>query len=250
MIIFTDIDDTLMKTARKIENISSTIPGAIGNNGKNISFIDIPRQNLINKLLNREVCIPVTARSEKSFKNLLIKFNHQAILNFGATILNSDNTLDLKWHESILLKSEMLNQIKIFSAIKARLKNILYDFEIKTSFENDIYNYINFRDLSLNHKKIATLQKAIETVLYEQEVLDSFYFYNTDKDLTLLPKFIRKEHAVVYLINEKYNKNELSIGIGDNKNDLSFMSCCDFAMLPSDSSLMKLIQYHSSTTKN
>lgn len=246
MIIFTDIDDTLMKTFRKITDFSTVIPGAVGHNGQHISFIDSSRQKLINKLLNEQVCIPVTARSEKSFSNLLIKFNHQAVLNFGATILNSDKSLDLDWHNSILLKSQVLNQEKIFSIIQARLKSILYDFEVKTAFDNDIYNYLNFRDYRLNPDKINTLQKAIETVLYEQEALHSFYFYKTDRDLALIPVFIKKEYAVEYLLTNKHSDKQLSIGIGDHRNDLSFMSCCDFAMLPTDSSLMKFIEHQTS----
>jgi hydroxymethylpyrimidine pyrophosphatase-like HAD family hydrolase len=247
MIIFTDIDDTLMKTFRKITDFTSVVPGAIGHNGQHISFIDTSRQRLINKLLNEQVCIPVTARSEKSFSNLLIKFNHQAVLNFGATILNVDKTLDLDWHNSISLKSETLNQEKIFSIVQARLKNLLYDFEVKTAIDNNIYNYLNFRDYSLNPDKITTLQKAVETVLYEQEVLSNFYFYKTDRDLALIPSFIKKEYAVDYLLTHKYSDKELSIGIGDHRNDLSFMSRCDFAMLPTDSSLMKFIEHQSST---
>lgn len=246
MVIFTDIDDTLMKTFRKITEFASVIPGAIGHNGQNISFIDTSRQRLINKLLNEQVCIPVTARSEKSFSNILIEFKHQAVLNFGATILNVDKTLDLDWHNSISLKSEVLNQKKIFSIVQERLKKLLYDFEVKTAFDNDIYNYINFRDYSLDTNKINSLQKAVETVLYEQEVLNNFYFYKTDRDLALIPTFIKKEYAVDYLLIHKYSDKELSIGIGDHRNDLSFMSRCDFAMLPTDSSLMKLIEHQSS----
>lgn len=245
MVIFTDIDDTLMKTFRKITDFTSLIPGAIGNNGQHISFIEPSRKRLIEVILNEQICIPVTARSEKSFSNLLIKFNHQAILNFGATILNSDKTLDLEWHNSIYLKSEVLNQKNIFSIVQARLKNLLYYFEVKLSFDNDICNYLNFRDYSLNVNKITTLQKAVETVLYEQEVLNSFYFYKTDRDLALIPNFIKKEYAVDYLLTHKYSNKELSIGIGDHKNDLSFMSRCNFAMLPTDSSLMKFIEHKS-----
>ena len=71
---------------------------------------------------------------------------------------------------------------------------------------------------------------------------DKFYLYNTDRDLAVIPCFIKKEYAVSYLLEHHYPNKELSIGIGDHANDLSFMSCCDFAMLPTDSTLMKLIQ--------
>lgn len=242
MIIFTDIDDTLMKTARKISDNVSVIPGARGFNGDNISFIDLSRQKLIKGLLDSQVCIPVSARSEKSFANLLINFNYEAILNFGATIINKDKSLNLEWYNSIYLKSEVLNQISIFNIVKKRLSNFIYDFDVKISLDNGIYNYLNFRDYSLNKMKIDSLQKAIEIILYEKDVLNSFYFYKTDRDLALIPNFIKKEYAVKYLLDTHYSTKELSIGIGDHKNDVSFMSICDFAMLPTDSSLMKLIK--------
>lgn len=241
MIIFTDIDDTLMQTSRKIKQKSTAIPGAIGNDGQHSSFMDKSRKNLLDKLLTQEVCIPVTARNQKSFDNLLIKFKHEAVLNFGATIINLDKSVDMKWANSISIKSDYLNQKEIFFQLKKELNSLLDDFIVKISFDHGIYNYMNFRNENFDIKKILNLEKNITDFLIKNDYTHSFYIYKTDRDLALIPSFIKKEHAVQYLLEQRYSNKELSIGIGDHKNDLSFMSCCDFIMVPTDSSLMKFI---------
>lgn len=231
MIIFTDIDDTLIKTARKIPDVKGLETGEITHKGENNSFIDKKRWILIQDLLLKQTCIPVTARSKASYRNLLLKFTDHAVLNFDATILNQDKKIDQDWHEHIINGSEELNQKNIFENIQNK-SEILQDFEIKIVVENNISCYMNFKNLKEN----------LTIIINELNISEKFYFYQTDRDLALIPIFIKKEHGVKYIMEKFYNENELMVGLGDHKNDLSFMKICDFIMVPTDSTLMKLIQ--------
>lgn len=237
MIIFTDIDDTLMKTARKVADISSMKVGALNHKGEKNSYIDSQRFSLIQNLLLKQVCIPVSARSKKSFANLLISFNYHAVLNFGATILNSKKEVDLNWFNHIENMSKKLNQNYVFKLIENSFN--LESFEVKIFQEDGVSCYMNYR--SYDKQKMDELKQNIEQLLLKLSLIDSFYFYQTDRDLALIPQFIKKEFGVEYLRKNHYPLNDLTIGIGDHKNDLSFMKQCDFIMVPTDSTLMKMI---------
>ena len=241
MIIFTDIDDTLMKTSRKIKDVSNLKVGALNKKGEPLSFIEKKRERLIDEMLDKSITIPVTARSKVSFNNLQLKFNHHAILNFGATIITKDKNLVLSWQQEIMSKSESLNQKELFVEIEKVFAEYLRDFEVKIATEDNIYNYMNFRDYSLTHNKLNSLKIKITDFLKNKGVETSFYFYQTDRDLALIPIFIKKENAVLFLLEKEYSKEDLIVGLGDHKNDLSFMALCDFIMFPTDSMLMKLI---------
>lgn len=244
MIIFTDIDDTLMRTARKIKgDVSKLKVGAINHKGVPLSFCDSKREKLINELIDNSVSIPVTARSIASFKNLKIGFKNHAVLNFGATILDKNLELDMAWHNFILKNSQELNQEEIFKDIMSSLSALLQEFEIETKApkENEISVYANFRLSALISEKLNHVKEKIVEILNEKNILEKFYFYQTDRDLALIPSFIKKENAVMFLMENYYSKEDLMVGLGDHKNDLSFMSLCDFIMFPTDSMLMKLI---------
>lgn len=242
MIIFTDIDDTLMKTARKSGDISNMIVGALNHNGENNSFIDEQRHILIQELLLKQTCIPVTARSKASFDNLLLKFSDHAVLNFGATILDKNKNLDESWFNHIQFESLELNQKSIFQNIEEQLQSLLVDFEVKIVVEDGLSCYMNYRNLPKDGVKIDELRQTIHTWLAKNQLEDKFYFYQTDRDLALIPMFIKKDLGVAYIMQTYYSPKDLTIGLGDHKNDLSFMKICDFIMVPTDSSLMKLIQ--------
>jgi len=147
MIIFTDIDDTLMKTSRKIDQDVSTLTvGALNKKGKPNSYIEKKREKLIIELINKSISIPVSARSIVGLSNLKIKFNHHAILNFGATILNKNKLLMNSWNKIISLKSRELKQEVIFNKINILFGLILEDFECKIAYEDKLCVYMNFRD--------------------------------------------------------------------------------------------------------
>lgn len=242
MIIFTDIDDTLMKTARKMNgDLSAFTVGALNHQGQPLSYIDNKREQLIEKLLKKHITVPVSARSKKSFFNLQINFQHEAVLNFGGTILNKDKSLHLEWHEHILKQSTILSQATIFDDILQIMQPIYPNIEYKKVVEDGISMYLNCRDYEKSSITINDMKSMLVNFLKERKLEDKFYFYQTDRDLAIIPLFIKKETAVQFLIENVYPPNELLIGLGDHPNDLLFMKICDFVLIPTDTSLMKLL---------
>lgn len=253
MIVLTDIDDTLMRTARKVSGDPANLKvGAIGKNGQPISFVDNKREKLIEQFIDKAISIPVTARSRAGLKNLKINFSHHAVLNFGATIVDKNGELDAHWHTFMKEESEYANQKDAFNFISENLMQILLDnnvyadlkysnadekiFEMRTMVEDGIHAYMNFRDFYPSQEKRKLLRESIRSLLQQCD-FSSYYMYETDRDLALIPNFISKRSGAEWLINHHYDKNDIIVGLGDHANDLSFMSLCDFIMFPTDSML-------------
>lgn len=258
MIILTDIDDTLMRTARKVNGDPTTLKiGAIGKNGQPISFVDNKREKLIEQFIDKSISIPITARSRAGLKNLKINFNHHAVLNFGATIVDKNGALDFDWHSLMKEESESANQKDAFEFVSKKLFPILLankeyadlkysnstdkNFEIKTMVEDGIHAYMNFRDFEPSREKRNILKDAIRSLLNQCEFYN-YYMYETDRDLAVIPKFISKRNGAEWLLDYRYTKDDIIVGLGDHANDLSFMSLCDFIMFPTDSMLNKCLE--------
>lgn len=238
MIIFTDIDDTLMKTKRKISNIDTCKIGAYSESGNVLSYIDNTRLDFIESFVKKHIFIPVTARSFSALKRVQLSFDYEKVINFGAHILNNDNSLNEEWNLSILQ-----NQINAQILEKAEfIKNkfiIPTPIELIERIEFNSFIFLNFRNSLLNLEDNKVFANNLSQFLIMNNIYD-FYFYITDRDVTLIPQYIKKEFAVDFLL-KKYS-DLTSIGIGDHKNDFSFMQLCDFSIFPNDSSLSKLLK--------
>lgn len=238
MIIFTDIDDTLMKTQRKVHNISHAHAGAYSESGEVLSYIEQSHYNFIYEFIDKHLVIPVTARSFSSLKRVTIPFHNEKIINFGAHILNDKNEINIQWHKNIIDTQKKLCIIEHANFIK---NNFLYPSYMKLieRYEFDTFVFLNFRNSHINLDENRLFAKLINDFLINNS-MNSFYLYITDQDVTIIPAYIKKQFAVSFLL-QKYS-HMTSIGIGDHKNDFPFMQLCNFSIFPNDSSLSKLLK--------
>jgi hypothetical protein len=58
--------------------------------------------------------------------------------------------------------------------------------------------------------------------------------------LTMLPREINPESAVNYVLSQLEGEAELTIGVSASQNDATFLSLCDFAMIPGGGPLLRL----------
>lgn len=238
MLILTDIDDTLMKTTRKIKHIENCSIGAYSESGEILSYIEPKRKEFLESFLEKHTLIPVTARSYSALTRVKMNFKHEKIINFGAHILNENNVLLSDWQE-------LINKQQIYNDIVNKVDFIENYFKIpnyvKLIKRNEFDNFIffNFRNSHIDFNENIIFSQQLTEFLNKNNVSD-FYLYTTDRDVTMIPRYIKKELAVEHLL-KKY-ADMTSIGIGDHKNDYGFMHLCDFSVIPNDSSLAKLIK--------
>lgn len=243
MIIFTDIDDTIMQTKRKIPDmeLEHCIVGAHDRNDIPLSYIDPKRQKMLKELFDQNITIPVTARSRSAFEKLKISFKSQVILNSGATILDYEKNDYPEWNELIREKSIALQQDSFFNEIKNRMEHsdLKEHITINIKQDNGLSLYLNIKFNDADETMVGT--DKIKQKITEEFKLENFYFFQTCKELAVLPYFIKKELAVKYLI-DKFYPNDLLLGVGDHRNDFPFMSLCTFMMAPNDSMLTNFLK--------
>ncbi|MBN2824056.1 MAG: hypothetical protein JXQ76_01935 [Campylobacterales bacterium] len=239
--IFSDMDDTLIQTTRKTNFKKPTNVFVVDNEGQPISHIYHGVEKLLRlSMQNKHILvIPTTARSIESYQRTAFyrdanyaRHIEYAILNFGAIILKN-NLIDKDWQTFIIKK---YNQLSI--KIEIIYDNILSLMQEKLTREHGLKIrliegfYVDI--LNKKDKHDTAYNRQIEQILREYlKDIEEYYLYINGSSFALLPSFLNKSVAVKHLI-EKY-KPLLSIGAGDNKNDLDFMFETDFLVIPNKS---------------
>jgi len=239
--IFSDMDDTLIQTTRKTNFDKESTVFVVDNEGQPISHI----YRSIEKLLRLGVqnpdvlIIPTTARSLESYRRtafhtdpLYAMHIKYAILNFGGVVLKN-GVVDRDWQELIITKYNNLStkiEIMYDNIILLMLEKLSTEHGLKIRLIDGLYvDVLNKKD-----KLDEAYNHAIEQILREYlNNSEEYYLYINGPSFALLPHFLNKSLAVKHLI-EKY-KPLLSIGAGDNTNDLDFMFETDFLVIPNRS---------------
>ena len=231
IIFFSDIDDTLIYSKRKIDFTKDIVIGAYDKNNQPYSYFYKETKLLIDLLINAGIIfIPNTARNLESYKRTVFYKDNKiryAILNFGATIL-VDNKIDKEWNNHI---------INLYKDID--LNHILDDIQQYFSFNIDIKivdnYYISIHNRYFKGEKNIYLQiHAIVKKFIKHKPFD--IYINTDS-VAIFPNFIGKEKATQFLIS-KLNPN-LIIGAGDSKSDINFINLSDLAIFPTKSNILQ-----------
>lgn len=241
LIVFTDIDDTLMQTARKLPETGSLAVGARSRDGSASSFMTA-KQAALWALLDGKAdrIIPVTARSSDALSRVALPFLHEAVVDFGATILRPDGTRDQAWHGQLLEESKRQRTMAVFEQLKADITRRYGARLLKTELRvcDALPCFVSFRTAA----DCAALQFDVEQALEAEACRADYYLHVTDRDVTVLPYFISKSRAVAHLVTAHGYHNDLTLGFGDSLTDLPFMAQCDFMAMPPSSRLGQAAQ--------
>lgn len=227
MIIFSDIDDAAMYNIQQ-----------------NVIDYDIQindnRHQLIKKLFSIQNCIPITGRTFQEYESLQLPFESYAVLNHGATIINRDKSVNIKWKAHIAKYSLQLQQEKIFEIISKNIPLIFLEMKVTYIKEEHIVCSMTYTNPHKNQIEIKLLKKSIQALLEKNHQENDVYFEETPTTLTIIPYFMNKIKAVQFLI-EELGYNELMAGLGHSTEKMSFVRICDFSVIPNDQSFVKLL---------
>jgi hydroxymethylpyrimidine pyrophosphatase-like HAD family hydrolase len=235
IIIFSDIDDTLIQTKRKTDFSKNVVVGSYNKEGEEASFFYEGTKIFIDQLISSGITfIPTTARNFEAYKRTIFYNNQKinfAILNFGGLIL-IDNVEDKEWLEHISKEYETINSME---TILDTLKKYLSSNKILLTIKNIDNYYISIYNKNQldNEETITEIRVLLNKFVYKNDYL---YLYENGNSFALLPNFLNKKFAVDYLINKL--SPILSIGAGDNISDLDFMNSTDFKLVPKSSTLL------------
>ncbi|MBF6650069.1 hydrolase [Methylobacter sp. BlB1] len=243
--IFIDLDDTLFQTLRKcgpLADRDGLQPRAYLKDGSPLSYATPKQAWLWQWLSGAGRMIPVTARDFDAFSRVDLPFTEEAVLNHGAVILDKNRRIDPEWqgYMADVLPGYHRDLFDLWEQVHchARRDPALNPRLIK-DFGVTWYGVI---------KHAAADEVALDRLLsavirpHESVLSGRLYYHLNGNNLAVLPDVVGKARAVGFLKARYADLHGpiVTIGMGDSKTDLPFMSLCDYAMIPNGTQLGRL----------
>jgi len=241
--IFLDLDDTLFQTLRKCPNPHDSRLNlcAILPDGTPNSYATAKQQWLWQWLNQGFLVIPVTARDLAAFRRVNLVFDEEQIINHGGVILDRHGQLDRHW--MAMMQNELQRYDEAFQSVWAEVLAFCaadegYNARVADDFNVVWYGYIKHREGTE-----AALAALLAMVKRHPGVRDgSVYWHLNGNNLAVLPKPVAKGRAVDYLLASYRERGEvMSFAAGDSQTDWLFMQLCDYAIVPNNTQLSRLI---------
>lgn len=242
VICFSDIDDTLTNSKRKLVG-EAYLVGSVDLDGQPNCFMNQKQSILFNWLNETTELIAVTARSSRNFLNQVkLPFKSYVITSHGSVIFDENKEV-LQSYKDLMISSYEKNKSS-YTESMSNLKEYLKPFiscgklKLSESLEYDIPLIPVIKickgvdEVLLSH----VLIKIRDAKIFSDEL---YYIHFNGNNLAFIPKFISKEIAVDYLLDNVLDnvENRPKIGLGDSVTDLGFMMKCDMAALPTKSQI-------------
>lgn len=236
-IVFTDLDDTIFQTARKMKTHPSNpdAPASWANNGSH-SYMTPAQEEMFGWLNGSTRLIPVTARSTEALSRCTLPFKDYKVASNGAVILLPNGSVDQVWMDRTRDISGQLSGAMSLMEEFVSDRNEDHNFRHWIVQEEgcDIYYCVksNGQEGWLNDLQVelTSLSKGL------------FLVHRNGNNLSFTPNGISKKVAVDYLI-EKIGEDGLPIwGMGDSATDLPFMESCEMMVIPTGSQAHKIFE--------
>ncbi|WP_237067149.1 hypothetical protein [Microbulbifer guangxiensis] len=236
--MFTDLDDTLFQTQKKLPPGLRTAPAALDKKGVPQSFLTSQQSALISLFSSQGASIiPVTGRNQAAFDRHVLNpdlFSGLRILSHGAIVSDCGGRLYEPWRDYLLdnydledwgrkLKSALTKVQSLITSLSLRLRS-------RVISEHGIVAYVSIKADNYDHAEslLMILKNEIATALPS-----GFRVHSNGNNLALLAPYASKECAVRFVINElKLSANDLVIGLGDSITDFPFLRETHFGMFP------------------
>lgn len=248
-VVFSDLDDTLFQTRRKMVDELALEPfrtGALDRSFTPRSFMTEEQAMLVDWLLEHADFIPVTARGTEEISRVQIPFRSWAVTTHGAVILRPDGTPDSDW------KARMLECLSAYADRLTSMQHIITELmdarginawaRLNYEYEGTpVYLVMKHRD-STKLDELNAIGDEIERVFSTE----GFYIHRNSNNIAWLPCPVEKGLAVSWLL-EKLRKERgvfPVIGLGDSLSDHRFMKLCSWFGLPRQSQFAEAISQH------
>lgn len=226
-IVFSDLDDTIFQTARKMQpapDADMLICEAL--NGSH-SYLSAPQSVMMDWLLSTTRFIPVTARSTEALARCRLPFADHRICSNGAVILRPDGTPDPEW--SVRTARQAMAAAPTLHALLAFVHDQTVQGQYRAWIVEEFGTGYYF---CVKSNGIAGALDGIDERLCDLAG-STFTRHRNDNNLSFTPPGISKQHAVEYLLPKVMGDKKLPVfGMGDSLTDLPFMACCDLMVVP------------------
>lgn len=237
LVIFLDIDDTILQTAPKCPPGEPVEPAAFNRAGEVLSFMTRAQRRLLEFWLEQGTVIPVTGRTDAALARVAIAFASWRITHHGAVVRQPDGTLPAAWRERI--QPALVAAASVLRELFAGLSEgaATGGYRVHLHEIEDVPSYISAKaddDDAAHDATIAGLRMRLENM----GLPSTLALHCNGNNLAVMVKGAQKEDAVRLVIAELERDGPLvTIGAGDSLTDLPFMRLCDFALTPRGSQI-------------
>ena len=232
-IVFTDLDDTLIQTRRKVPLNARTELGATDRFGRPLSFFTQSQKKMLDIFTRRGAqIIPVTGRNTDALNRVKFDFQGFRVVSHGAVVLTDRSRICPHWLSEIdPLLQEWPDLLQRCNAeVNRIIKAQQLDARSRVIIDQDIPAYVSVKGEPADLELIKQLNP------FDAQ----FGRHENGRNHALLAPYASKKKAVEFIKKQLgLDVNDLVIGIGDSLSDLKFMSSCQFSMLPSNSQIAK-----------
>ncbi|BES86194.1 hypothetical protein PEC302107_04540 [Pectobacterium araliae] len=245
-VIFSDLDDTLFQTRRKMVNELALEPyraGALDPSLTPRSFMTEEQAMLVDWMLEYADLIPVTARGTGEIARVTIPFRSWAVTTHGAVILTPEGEPEPVW------KAQMLTALAPYAEQLHTMQHGITELMAERHINGWARINYEYGDtpiyLVMKHRDSTRIEElyAIADEIEQRYPTAGFYLHRNSNNVAWLPDPVEKGRAVTYLLNTLRAERGTFpvIGLGDSLSDHRFMTLCTWYGLPRQSQFAEAI---------
>lgn len=235
LILFLDLDDTILQTAPKCPPDEPLIPAAVDSLGRTLSFMSQGQQHLFAGWAQQATIIPVTGRTDDALARVLLPFTSWRITHHGAVIRQADGQLPPWWHEEVAPRLRAAQPLLEQLADQLGADAAAGGYRLSRHGLEQQLTYLSIK-ADGDGEALTRLRSRLEAEGLPAEIV----LHHNGNNLALTVAAAQKHHAVSRVLAELANDGPVvSIGAGDSLTDLPFLRVCDFALVPKGSQIQR-----------
>lgn len=233
-LFFSDLDDTIFQTERKLSGeVSQATLAARALNDRH-SYMSASQSAMMDWLLSSTRFIPVTARSTEALQRCTLPFADYQICTNGAVILLPDGSADQDWHSTMAREAKNAEAClkELLNFVKNKAPPSRFRCWIVEEFGTGFYFCVKSNE---GAARLDEIDSNLSHIAGSEWVR-----HRNENNLSFTPPGISKQRAVLHLSGKILSEKHVPVfGMGDSLTDLPFMSTCDMLVVPSNSQIAR-----------
>ncbi|GGM10807.1 HAD-IIB family hydrolase [Deinococcus aerophilus] len=242
IVAFTDLDDTLFQTRRKLPaGAAGLTPATVDRDGQPHSFCTPAQSALLAHFAASGVTVvPVTGRDPAAMARVTLPFTSWRVLDHGLTVLRPDGTADPGWREQVLAHLAELAEALAGCTEHVAALAAEHGCRLTRHRAHGAHFMTVLKHPQADAARLEALQLAWEALL-EERAWAGLHIIANANNVSVLPRHLGKAEAVRYLREQHFPDAALTLALGDSLSDVPFMNACDLALTPPAGQLLRTV---------
>lgn len=235
IVIFLDLDDTILQTAPKCPPAEPVEPAAVDRAGQALSFMTRAQRRLLAFWLERGAVIPVTGRTDEALARVTLRFESWRITHHGVVIRQPDGCLPEWWYAEIRPLLVAAQPLLWECAAGLEQGAAAGGYRVRSHSIDEWLTYI-----SIKANADEAVLAEVRARLAAAGLPGKLALHHNGNNLAITVRGAQKHDAVRRVAAELERDGPIvSIGAGDSLTDIPFLRVCDFALVPRNSQIQR-----------